>query len=53
MEKPVITDEVKYALDYLFSKIAGHSNYHGDSILSAIQCIKEGKEIENVSTLSE
>ena len=35
-------------LDYLFSKIAGHSDYHGDSILIAITLIKEGKEIESV-----
>ena len=35
-------------LDYLFSKIAGHSDYHGDSILTAITCVKEGKEIESV-----
>ena len=35
-------------LDYLFSKIAGHSDYHGDSILTAITLIKEGKEIESV-----
>lgn len=36
-------------LDYLFSKIAGHSDYHGDSILTAITCIKEGKKIGNVT----
>lgn len=28
----------------LFSRIAGHSYYHGDTILSAIQCAIEGKE---------
>lgn len=48
MEKPVITKEVRYALDYLFSKIAGHSDYHGDDILSAISLIKEGKDIKSV-----
>ena len=35
-------------LDYLFSKIAGHSDYHGDSILTAITCVKEGKKIGSV-----
>lgn len=28
----------------LFNRIAGHSYYHGDAILSAIQCAIEGKE---------
>lgn len=28
----------------LFSRISGHSYYHGDSILSAIQCAIDGKE---------
>ncbi len=48
MEKPIVTKEVRYALDYLFSKIAGHSDYHGDDILSAIVHIKEGKDIKSV-----
>lgn len=30
--------------DKLAMRIAGHSDYHGDSILSAIYCIAEGKE---------
>ena len=30
--------------DKLAKRIAGHSNYHGDSILSAIYCAAEGKE---------
>lgn len=34
--------------DKLASKIAGHSYYHGDRILSAIFCMAEGKEIGNV-----
>lgn len=51
MEKPKITDEVRYALDYLFSKFAGHSDYHGDSILVAIQCVSEGKEIDAVKPI--
>ena len=51
MDKPIITKEVRYALDYLFSKIAGHSNYHGNDILSAIECVKEGKDIKIVRSL--
>lgn len=51
MEKPIITKEVIHALDYLFSKFAGHSDYHGDKILSAIVCVKEGKEIKSVRPL--
>ena len=39
------------AFDYLFSKFAGHSNYHGDSILCAIEAVKEGKEIKTVKTM--
>ena len=33
--------------DKLAARIAGHSNYHGDSILSAIYCAAEGKENTN------
>lgn len=39
--------------DLLFSKIAGHSNYHGDSILSAISCLQEGKEIKQVPAIGD
>ena len=39
------------AFDYLFSKFAGHSNYHGDSILCAIEAVKEGKKIKTVKTM--
>lgn len=34
--------------DKLASKIAGHSYYHGDRILSAIFCMAEGKEVGNI-----
>lgn len=37
----------------LFSKIAGHSNYHGDSILSAISCLQEGKEISTIPAIGD
>lgn len=39
--------------DLLFSKIAGHSDYHGDSILSAISCLQEGKEIKQVPAIGD
>lgn len=51
MEKPKITNEVRYALAYLFNKFEGHSDYHGDSILVAIQCVSEGKEIGTVKPI--
>lgn len=31
--------------------IAGHSNYHGDHILTALYCAAEGKEIHDVEPL--
>ena len=37
--------------EYVGSKIAGHSNYHGDSILCALYCATEGKEIHTVKPL--
>lgn len=39
--------------DLLFSKIAGHSDYHGDNILSAISCLQEGKEILTISAIGD
>ena len=53
MQKPIITKDVSYALDYLFSKFSSNEDYHGDSILSAIQCVKEGKEINSVKAIGE
>ena len=32
--------------DKFASKIAGHSYYHGDKILTRLYCLKEGQEIE-------
>lgn len=51
MDKLTITKEVEYALDYLFEKFAGHSIYSGDSVLSAIEGVKEGKAICSVTPL--
>ncbi len=42
---------VKYA-DKLASHIAGHSDYHGDNILSAIRVLAEGREIKDVKYLN-
>lgn len=53
IRKPVITKEARYALDYIFAKISGHSNYHGDDILCAIEHVKEGKDIKHIRTLDE
>ena len=33
------------SLSEIYRVIAGHSNYHGDSILAAFTCIAEGKEV--------
>lgn len=42
---------IKYA-DKLASHIAGHSNYHGDNILSAIYVLAEGRDIKDVQPLN-
>ena len=45
-----LKDENKKAVrrfaDELYSKFSGHSDYHGDTILTKIICLKEGKEIK-------
>ena len=35
-------------LSEIYRCIAGHSDYHGDSILSAMTCIAEGKEVKPI-----
>lgn len=37
----------------IFNIIAGHSNYHGDDILTALTCVAEGKEVKNVKPLQQ
>ena len=32
-------------IDDIYRLISGHSNYHGDNILSALTCLAEGKEV--------
>lgn len=36
----------------VFRLIAGHSDYHGNDILSAFQCLVEGKDVEAIRTLN-
>lgn len=38
-------------LSDIYRLIAGHSNYHGDSILSALTCVAEGKNVNNIEPL--
>ncbi len=40
-------------LDEIYRVIAGHSNYHGDDILSALSCIAEGKEVKPIKPLEQ
>lgn len=54
-----ILTEIEYApaakvvpIQEVFRIISGHSNYHGDNILSALECIAEGKEVKPIRPLS-
>ena len=38
-------------LDEIYRCVAGYSDYHGDSILSAFTCITEGKEVDPIRPL--
>ena len=38
-------------LSEIYRVIAGHSNYHGDSVLAALTCIAEGKDVKPVRSL--
>lgn len=38
-------------LNEVYRVIAGHSNYSGDAILSALTCIAEGKDVKPVKPL--
>lgn len=42
--KVIIADEI-------FRKFAGHSDYHGDTVLSIIACMGEGKEVQSARPL--
>lgn len=50
-----VTYEKKLKKKYLeeaASKFAGHSDYHGDSVLSALICMAEDKEVKSVKPLN-
>ena len=38
-------------IDDVYRLVAGHSNYHGDSILSAFTCLTEGKDVKPIRPL--
>jgi len=56
-EAPTINSEDLYGgrrvlfLDDVYKVIAGHSDYHGNNILTALTCIAEGKEVKPVKPL--
>lgn len=39
-------------LEKAASKFAGHSDYHGDTILQVLYCMAEGKEVNNAKPLN-
>ena len=40
-------------INEVFRLIAGHSNYHGDDILSALTCVSEGKIVQPIKSLGD
>ena len=38
-------------IDDVYRLVAGHSDYHGDSILSAFTCLTEGKDVKPIRPL--
>lgn len=38
-------------LSEIYRLIAGHSDYHGDNILSALTCVAEGKDVKPIKTI--
>ena len=45
------SEVVKEILEKAASKFAGHSDYHGDTILQVLYCMAEGKEVDNAKPL--
>lgn len=43
-----MNDKATVSLHDVYRLIAGHSDYHGDDILSALTCIAEGKEVSPI-----
>lgn len=52
-DAPTIEPERKgwVHIDDIYRLIAGHSNYHGDNILSALTCLAEGKVSKPITVL--
>lgn len=48
-----IADVVKDFAEELCKLFEGHSNYHGDMILTKITCLAEGKEVDAAKPLNE
>ena len=40
-------------INEVYRLIAGHSNYNGDSILSALKCVTEGKKVKPIRPLAD
>lgn len=40
-------------INEVYRLIAGHSDYHGDNILSALTCVTEGKEVKPIIPLTD
>ena len=38
-------------IDDVYGLIEGHSNYHGDDILSAFTCLAEGKSVKSINPI--
>lgn len=55
LENPPSADRPKNMIhiDEVYRLIAGHSNYHGDSILAAFTCLVEGKDVKPIAPLDE
>jgi hypothetical protein len=45
------SEVVKEVLEKAASKFAGHSDYHGETILQVLYCMAEGKEVDNAKPL--
>ena len=46
------SEVIKEVLEKAASKFAGHSDYHGDTILQVLYCMAEGKEVNDARPLN-
>lgn len=51
MKKYKVTNNVKRFANELSTKFAGHHKYSGDTVLSSIRCIVEGRELDEATPL--